>query len=239
MSRLFLQGKYVYPSGCNTYEQAIGYVIAMRIWVEPAAVALGVIAVIVIVVLFLGHGISSGTTIGAPSPEVLTPITPEPSERATPPPTTPEITPETTPTPPPASTERGTYAVIATPYTDKKYYKLPYRSTIYDPRASMPPVIFSQSYEGKFQSEAVVVHLVKSPLLIDYSLTSSQSPTRSFFYLTIRNNATQELLAQDGFLGPYSENRMKRLTFSIPGDYHINMYGGFVTVDLTLRAPTP
>jgi hypothetical protein len=71
---------------------------------------------------------------------------------------------------------------------------------------------------------------------VDFVLTGAQSPTRSFFYLTVRNNKTQELLAQEGFYGPYTDNSGKRFYFSSPGDYHINMWGGFVTVDLTLRA---
>ena len=210
----------------------------MKWLMEPVAVALGIIIVIVAVMLFGGFYLKVTQAPATPAP---TPVTPQVTEIPTEIPTT---IPETTPTPVevtlphPPTTPPGNYAVVAKPYNDKKYYKLPYRSTVYDPRASMPPVIYSQSYTGKFQSEAVVVHLVNPPLLIDYSLTSAQSPTRSFFYLTLRNNATQELLAQDGFFGPYSIDSMKRITFSSPGDYHINLYGGFVGVELTLRAPS-
>jgi hypothetical protein len=230
----------VYPLGSNTYEQAIWYVIAMRIWVEPAAVALGVIAVIVVVVLFLGHGISSGTTIGPPSPDVLTPITPEPSEKATPPPsTTPEITPETPTTPPPAPTERGTYAESATPIRDPNPYVLPYYSTVYNPKGQVFPTIFQQSYSFKYQYEAVVAQVVQAPLIIDFAVTPwSDSPVRSFFLITVRDNATQKLLAQDGYFRTYSSSSPKRLYFSSPGTYHINMYGGFVSATLTLHAPT-
>jgi len=208
----------------------------MKWLMEPVAVALGIIIVIVAVMLFGGFYLKFTQAPITPTPTPVTPVVTEipteiPTTEETPPPT-PEVT-----LPPPPTTPPGSYAVAAKPYDDKKYYKLPYRSTVYDPRASMPPVIFSTSYEGKFQSEGVVVHVVRPPLLIDYSLTSAQSPTRSFFFLTVRNNETQELLAQDGFLGPYSEDRMKRLTFSAAGDYHINMYGGFVGVQLNLRAP--
>jgi len=208
----------------------------MKWLMEPVAVALGIIIVIVAVMLFGGFYLKTTQAPINPTPTPA-PVTPVPTEIPT---TVPETTPPTpeimTPAPTPTKPQ-GNYVVPAVPFTDEKYYKLPYRSTRYDPRTSMlPPVIFHQTYDGKFQSEAIVVNLVRTPLMVDYSLSYVQSPTRSFFFLTIRDNATQELIAQDGFLGPYSEDRMKRLTFSSPGAYHINMYGGFVTVDLSIRA---
>ena len=210
----------------------------MKWLMEPVAVALGIIIVIVAVMLFGGFYLKTTQAPINPTPAPA-PVTAVQTEIFTPVPTPETIlsTPVMT-LPPPPTTPPGSYVVPAIAYDDKKYYKLPYRSTVYDPKASSPPVIFQKSYEGKFQSEAVVVHVVRPPLFLDYSLTQAQSPTRSFFFLTIRDNATQELLAQDGFLGPYSEDRNKRLYFSSPGDYHVNMYGGFVNVDLIARAPS-
>ncbi|MGA2934355.1 MAG: hypothetical protein ABSD81_04295 [Methanomicrobiales archaeon] len=209
----------------------------MKWLIEPVAVALGIVLVIVVIVLF--GAFSFGATqkhLVTPTPvPVAATVTEIPTTVPTPETTPP--TPETT-TPPPTPTPPRTDAAAATPYDDKKYYKLPYYSTVYDPRANMPPVFFQQSYDGRFQSEAVVANVVQAPLIVDFTLTQAQSPTRSFFYITVRNNATQELLAQDGFFGPYSIDTSKRLFFSTPGSYHINMYGGFVSVDLTLRAPT-
>jgi hypothetical protein len=211
----------------------------MKWWIEPAAVALGVIIVVVFVVLMIGVGlrVSQGGEAAPPPVTEGSIVTEIPTTIPTPLPETTTPAPEVATTAPTPTPRTGTYAEAATPYHDKKYYKLPYRSTIYDPRGSTPPVIFQQSYRFDFQDEAVVANVAKAPLIIDFTLTRSVSPTRSFFYLTIRNNATQELLAQEGFYGPYSEDRSKRLYFSSPGSYHINMHGGFVSVTLTLRAP--
>ncbi len=80
--------------------------------------------------------------------------------------------------------------------------------------------------------------VAKAPLIIDFAVSpGSDSPIRSFFMITIRDNTTQKLLAQDGYFRTYSSNSPKRLIFSSPGIYQINMYGSFVTTDLTLRAP--
>ncbi|HUK93179.1 MAG TPA: hypothetical protein VLU98_03995 [Methanomicrobiales archaeon] len=214
----------------------IWYVIAMKWMIEPAAIALGIIIVIVFVVILGGQIVKvHQASLVTPTPviPVVTTIEETPTTLSETTPPTPEIT-----TVAPTPTLPETYAVVAKPFEDKEYYKLPYYSTVYDPRlTNLPPVIYQQSYVGRFQSEAVVAKVAKAPFVVDFTLSSSQSPTRSFFYITVRNNATQQLLAQDGFFGPYSIDTQKRLYFSSPGTYHVNMYGGFVTVDLSLRAP--
>jgi hypothetical protein len=239
MCRFFLR-KMVYPSGSNTCVQAIWYVIAMKWLIEPAAVALAIIIVIVAIVLFGGFYLrSSQPSLVTPTP---VPVATTVTEIPTPVPTTvPETTPPTPeiPTPPPVPTQRGTYAESATPIRDPNYYKLPYYSTVYDPRGNMPPTIFHQSYQFNFQYEAVVANVVQAPLIIDFAVSpGSNSPIRSFFMITVRDNSTQKLLAQDGYFRTYSSNSPKRLIFSSPGTYHINMYGSFVSADLTLRAHT-
>jgi hypothetical protein len=168
------------------------------------------------------------TTLATEIPTTLPPTLPETE------PSTPEMTtPIPTPVPP------HTYAGPATPIRDPNYYKLPYYSTVYDPRQNMPPVIYQQSYTFTYQYEAVVASVIKPPLIIDFAVSpGSSSPIRSFFLITIRNNDTQKLLAQDGYFRTYSAQSPKRLIFSSPGTYHINMYGAFVSASLTLRAPT-
>ena len=210
---------------------------------EPIAVALAVIIVIVFIILLGGVYLGSTQKHINPTPAPTTvpwtvptfpPETTSPAAPETAPPTPEVTTPEPTPTMP------ATYVVAATPFHDRKYYPLPYYSTIYDPRVNLPPVIFQQTYKLNFQDEAVVAKVAKAPLIIDFSVTPAfYNPNKVYFFLTIRNNDTQQLLAQDGFYGPYSENSPKRMFFSSPGTYHINMNGGFVSVSLTLRAPNP
>ncbi|MDD1665862.1 MAG: hypothetical protein LUQ32_10955 [Methanomicrobiales archaeon] len=230
----------VYSSESNTCVQAIWYVIVMKWLIEPAAVALAIIIVIVAIVLF------GAFYFRATQPALVTP-TPVPVDTTVTEIPTPVLTtvPETNPptpeiqTPSPAPTQRGTYAESATPIRDPNPYKLPYYSTVYNPKGQYFPTIFHQSYEFNFQYEAVYANVVKAPLIIDFAVTpGSSTPIRSFFLITVRDNTTQKLLAQDGYFRTYSSNSPKRLYFSSPGMYHINMYGGFVNADLTLRAPT-
>lgn len=207
---------------------------------EPIAVAFAVVVVVAMIIL-LG-GVYLRSTQPPPTP---TPVPVETTLATEIPTTIPTAIPETEPptpeltTLPPTPAPPHTYAAPATPIRDPSYYTLPYYSTVYDPRQNMPPVIFQQSYTFNFQYEAAVATVIKPPLIIDFAVSpGSSSPIRSFFLITIRNNETQRLLAQDGYFRTYSAQSPKRLIFSSPGTYHINMYGSFVSVSLTLRAPT-
>ena len=211
----------------------------MKWMIEPAAIALGIVLVIVFIVILVGHGITANEASKATPPPVpettmiteIATMLPETTPETPPP--TPEITtPEPTPTPP------ETYAVAATPIRDPNPYVLPYYSTVYNPAGQVFPVIFQQSYAFKYQYEAVVAKVAQAPLIIDFAVSPETStPIQSFFMITVRDNTTQQLLAQDGYFRTYSTNSPKRLYFSSPGTYHINMYGAFVDVDLTIRAP--
>jgi hypothetical protein len=236
--RSFSLGKWFIPCDQIPLYRPFWYVIAMKWMIEPAAIALGIIIVIVFVVVLFGHSVrvsqaSHVTPTPVPETAVITEVPTVIPE------TTPEIpTPEIT-TPSPVPTERGTYAESATPIRDPSPYVLPYYSTVYNPKGQSFPTIFQQSYTFNFQYEAVYANVVRAPLIIDFAVSpGSSSPIRSFFIITVRDNKTQKLLAQDGYFRTYSSNSPKRLYFSSPGSYHINMYGGFVTADLTLRAPT-
>jgi hypothetical protein len=211
----------------------------MKWLMQPVAVALGIIIVIAALMLF------GGFYLKLTQPAIASTPTPTPASMTTVLPTEiPTTLPETTPpapevtTPAPEPTPRGTYAESATPIRDPNPYVLPYYSTVYNPRGQYFPTIFHQSYDMKYQYEAVYADVKQAPLIIDFAVSpESDSPIRSFFLITVRDNETQKLLAQDGFFRTYSSNSPKRLYFSTPGQYHINMYGGFVKADLTLRAP--
>jgi hypothetical protein len=206
---------------------------------EPVAIVFAVIIVVVAVILFGGFYLRASQPQATPTPTPETPaVTEIPTAEPTTVPETAPPTPEAT-TPPPVTTRAGTYAVAATPIRDPNYYKLPYYSTVYNPKGNLPPTIFHQSYRFNYQYEAVVANVVRAPLIIDFAVSpGSSSPIRSFFLITVRDNTTERLLAQDGYFRTYSSNSPKRLYFSSPGTYHINMYGSFVSADLTLRAPT-
>ncbi len=210
----------------------------MKWMLQPIGIALGVIILIGFFLILGGQYLKfSEEARVTPTP---VPVTPAITGIQTTEPTTPETTaptPEVT-TPAPTPTRERSFAASAAPSEDAdKYFNLPYKSTIYNPKGNLPPTIYHQMYDGRFQKEAVDVKVLQAPLIIDFVLTSTQSPTRSRFLLTVRNNETKELLAQEGFYGAYPENPQKRFYFSAPGTYHIDMWGSFVTVDLTIRAP--
>jgi hypothetical protein len=212
----------------------------MKWWIEPIAVALGIIIVIVFVVILGGQIIRvQHQAQVTPTPVAETPMVTEIPTTESPTPETTPSTPEIT-TPPPISTEPPTFAVAATPIRDPNPYVLPYYSTVYNPKGTVFPTIFHQSYQFNYQYEAVVAKVARPPFIVDFAVSpGSNSPIRSFFIITVRDNATQKLLAQDGYFRTYSSNSPKRLYFSFPGTFHINMYGAFVSADLTLRAPNP
>ena len=208
----------------------------MKWLMEPVAVAFAVIVVVAMIILFGGIYLKT-TSPPPPTPEPTTVSVTEISTPITtlPPETIPPVPEPSTPAPTPTLPQ--TYAVAAPPSKDAdKYYHLPYKSTIYNPKGNLPPTIYHQVYEGKFQKEGVDAKVLQAPLTIDFLLTPSQGPTRSRSLLTVRNGETKELLAQEGFYGAYTNNPQKRLYFSAPGTYHVDLYGEFVTVDLTLRA---
>src|SRR5512136_845189 len=212
----------------------------MKWLMEPVAVAFAVVVVVAMIILLGGVYLRTTQPEPVPTPapadtgvtEIPTPVETTLAETIPP---TPEPTIEIPSLPPTKDMSRA-WVQPATPFHDKKYYLLPYHQTVYDPRATgLPPVIFQQSYNLDFQDEAVVVNVPRPPLILDYALTRFISPTRTFVYITIRDNQTQQLLSQEGFYGPYSTNSPKRLFFSSPGTYHINMYGGFSGIGLTIR----
>jgi len=205
---------------------------------EPVAVALAVIVVVVMIILLGGVYLKNTQppATPAPTPETIAVTTIPVAVPATSP-ETPPPTPEVTPSPEP--TQRGTYAEAAMPVRDPDPYNAPDYTTNYNPKGYQYPIIFHQSYQFKYQYEAVVAHVHQSPLIIDFAVSpGSSTPIRSFFLITVRENATQKVIAQDGYFRTYSSNSPKRLIFSTPGTYHINMYGAFVSTDLTIRAPT-
>jgi hypothetical protein len=209
----------------------------MKWLMEPVAVALGVIIVVAALILFGGFYLKVTQPATSPAPVETTPVTEIPTTVPT---TLPETTPpgsETT-TPSPTPTLPGTYATVATPIRDPNLYNAPDYTTIYNPKGRTFPTIFHQTYEGKFQYEAIFAKVVNSPFIIDFAVSpGSTSPVRSFFIITVWDNTTHKVLAQDGYFRTYSAESPKRLYFSFPGKFYIEMHGAFVTVDLTLRAP--
>jgi hypothetical protein len=208
----------------------------MKWLMEPVAVALGIIIVIVAVMLFGGFYLKFTQAPITPTPTPVTPVVTEipteiPTTEETPPPT-PEVTLPPTPTIP-----QGSYVVIATPIRDEGIYNAPDFRSAYKRMGADFPVIYQHDYDGKFQYEALNAVIVHPPFIVDFAVTpGSSSPVRSFFIITVWDNTTHKVLAQDGYFRTYSANSPKRLQFSFPGNFYVEMHGGFVTVDLTFRA---
>ena len=211
----------------------------MKWLMEPVAVAFAVVVVLAMIIL-LG-GVYLRTTQPEPTPtptpwETMA-VTEIPTPEPTPLPETAPPTPEVT-TPAPAPTQRGTYAESAIPIRDPKIYNAPDYTTFYNPKGRVFPTIFHKSYDMDFQYEAIYAEVNNPPFIIDFSVApESSSPIQSFFIITVRDNTTKKVISQDGFFRTYSAESPKRLYFSFPGKFHVDLYGGFTNVDLTLRAP--
>jgi hypothetical protein len=210
----------------------------MKWMLQPIGIALGVIILIGFFLILGGQYLKfSEEAKVTPTPVPETPAITEPPTTEPTPETTVPPTPVVT-TPPPVPTLRGTYAEVAEPVRDPKVYNAPDYTTVYNPKGRGFPVIFQKHYDMDFQYEGVYADIINSPFIIDFSVSpESNSPIRSFFIITVRDNTTQKVISQDGYFRTYSAQSPKRLYFSSPGKYHITVYGGFVTADLTLRAP--
>ena len=57
--------------------------------------------------------------------------------------------------------------------------------------------------------------------------------------ITVRENATGRVVAEDGYNGAYSSEPEKKIVIREGGDYHINLYGYHAGVHLVLRGGVP
>ena len=138
-----------------------------------------------------------------------------------------------------AATPAAGPVVVADAYPPAEPYEIDPRFVRNTPQYRVDPALFTDVYHGRFDldylSEGLLVTVDRAPLVIDFSVTAgSRDPVYSFFILTVRDGDTREVVGQEGYGRTFSTDSPKRLVFTSPGKYHLNLYGNMVRVDLAI-----
>ncbi len=110
------------------------------------------------------------------------------------------------------------------------------------PRPSDYPVVsfFQGTYILSWNNIALLAQPSSLPFIIDFTVEAdTENPYDARVLLTVRDNATYEVIAEDGYNGEYSSDPEKRMVIRREGDYHINLYGYRAAVDLSLKEGIP
>ncbi len=110
------------------------------------------------------------------------------------------------------------------------------------PRPLAYPVVpfFHETYSLSWNNIALLARPSSPPFIIDFTVEAdSENPYDARVLLTVRDNATHEVIAEDGYNGEYSSEPEKRIVIRREGDYHINLYGYKAAVDLSLKEGIP
>ncbi len=110
------------------------------------------------------------------------------------------------------------------------------------PRHLAYPVVpfFQETYSLSWNNIAILARPSSPPFIIDFTVEAdSENPYDARVLLTVRDNATHEVIAEDGYNGEYSSDPEKRIVIRREGDYHVNLYGYRAYVDLSLKEGVP
>lgn len=95
---------------------------------------------------------------------------------------------------------------------------------------------FSGTYQLEWNNVALLAQPSDPPFVIEMGFVAgTKNPYDARAIVTIRNNRTGEIIAEDGYNGEFSSEKEKRICIREIGDYHINVYGYRTTVYLVLR----
>jgi hypothetical protein len=138
--------------------------------------------------------------------------------------------------PVPATTTAGP-VISAEAYPPSEPYEIDPRFVRNVPEYRIDPVIFTDvfhdRYSMNYNSEGLLATVDEAPLVIEFSVTpGNRDPVYSFFILTVRDGDTGQVIGQEGYARTFSTDSPKRLVFTRPGKYHLNLYGTLVDVDL-------
>jgi len=130
--------------------------------------------------------------------------------------------------------------VAADAYPPAEPYEIDPRFVRNSPQYRVDPALFTEVYHDRFSmnynSMGLLATVEEAPLVIDFSVTpGNRDPVYSFFILTVRAGSTREVVGQEGYGRTFSTENPKRLVFLNPGKYHLNLYGNWVDVDLSIQ----
>jgi hypothetical protein len=130
--------------------------------------------------------------------------------------------------------------VSALPYPPAEPYEIDPRFVRNAPEYRVDPALFTEVYRNRFtlafNTAGLLATVDRAPLVIDFSTTPAHTnPNYCFFILTVRDADTETVVGQEGYARTFSTENPKRMVFTRPGRYHLNLYGNMVKVDLVLR----
>lgn len=97
--------------------------------------------------------------------------------------------------------------------------------------------IYSAHYQLTYESVGLIASIAEAPLVIDYAVDAEyDDPYYSFLVITVRDADTHEVIAEAGYGRIYSVQEEQQIIIRAPGNYHINLYGTNVDVDLRVSA---
>jgi hypothetical protein len=97
--------------------------------------------------------------------------------------------------------------------------------------------IYQGYYFMRYDNAGLAASIAEAPLVIDYKVNAlNDNPYYAFLVITVRDADTLEVVAQEGYGRVYSVQEEKQIIIRAPGNYHINLYGNLVDVDLTVSA---
>jgi hypothetical protein len=139
----------------------------------------------------------------------------------------------------PATTAAGP-VMAADAYPASEPYEIDPRFVRNAPEYRVDPALFTEVFHDRYSlnynSVGLLATVDKPPLVIDFTVTpGNRDPVYSFFILTVRDGDSRQVIGQEGFGRTFSTDSPKRLVFTSPGKYHLNLYGTLVDVDLRLQ----
>jgi hypothetical protein len=145
-----------------------------------------------------------------------------------------------TPAPAAPATPAPGPVVEADAYPLGEPYEIDPRFVRNSPEYRVDPALFTEVYHDRFtmnyNSVGLLATVEKAPIVIDFSVTPGHAnPNYCFFILTVRDAGSGEVIGQEGYARTFSTETPKRLVFTSPGKYHLNLHGNLVDVDLRIR----
>jgi hypothetical protein len=185
---------------------------------------------------------ASGQPVDIPDPRVI------PPDEQAPPATLPPVVPAGTPVVVVTTPFRGSSVTEVLPDLPPDPYQVSNGSvpeSIESGKTILTPIYHASFTDMRNESQGLLVDVVTPPLRISYTVTKrnwadykgkplSDNPRWSYFVVTVRDNATRQLLGEDGFGHVYSMDEKKEMYFYRQGTYHVTFIGNMVDATIML-----
>ncbi|MDI9633025.1 MAG: hypothetical protein QFX32_03085 [Methanolinea sp.] len=95
---------------------------------------------------------------------------------------------------------------------------------------------FTSTYRLNWENVGILARPSEPPFVIEMAFEAeTKNPYDARAVVTVRNNQTGEIVAEEGYNGEYSSEPEKRIAIREAGEYHVNIYGYQTTLTIVLR----